>query len=118
MIIIDFAQFKQNVELASSLSQKIIDTRLDLTRLQQTHPHPRYTIATAEEKLNNQVDDIQALYSEADELKDQLKALKDKLAKESVELERLRGERADIEKAVRTAKVDEDDARLVPLYQW
>lgn len=46
---------------AVALSQKILDARLDLLWLRQTHPHPHLTIPLANQKLVNQVAEIHAL---------------------------------------------------------
>jgi len=103
---------------AAALTQKIIDARLALARLRNTHPHPRLTIPLAEQKLKDQVTEMQTLSDEVQATNAQIQAIKDCVKQGSLELERLRTERVEMEKAVKQARVDEDDVRLVPLYNW
>ncbi|KAG6819783.1 hypothetical protein H0H93_008698 [Arthromyces matolae] len=103
---------------ASSLGQHIIDARLALTRLRKTHPHPRLTVQLADQKLVEQVEEMQSLNDELDAVNAQVQAVKEQLKRGVMDLEGLRTERAEVEKAVKMARADEDDARLVPLYSW
>ncbi|KAF8961766.1 hypothetical protein BDZ97DRAFT_1827956 [Flammula alnicola] len=105
MVEEDYQRVKQATDRAAFLSQKIIDTRTALMLLRQTHPQPRLTIPLAEQKLQDQVEEMQTL-------NDQVQA------SGAVEAENLRIEAAEAEKSVKSAQVDEDDSRLVPLYDW
>ncbi|KAG6900379.1 hypothetical protein C0993_011729 [Termitomyces sp. T159_Od127] len=102
---------------ATALAQQIIDARLALTRLRKTHPHPRLTIPLADQKLVNQVEEMQALTDELEAVNAQVQTVKEQVKRSVLDLEALRAERAESEKAVKGARLD-DDARLVPLYSW
>lgn len=114
----------QNLTMrASALSQKIIDARLDLIRLRQTHPHPRLTIPLADQKLVDQVAEMQTLNDELEEAQRQMHKVKERIRAGTSEAERLRMERAETEHAVRKIKdraaADAQNERLlVPLYDW
>ena len=56
-------------------------------------------------------DEVQSINKEVHEIKERAKT-------GALELESLRVERAEVEKAVKAARVDEDDGRLIPLYDW
>lgn len=109
---------KAAADQATILAQKIIDARLALTRLRKTHPHPRLTVPLADQKLIDQVTEMQTLSDEVQSVHKDIQAVKSSLKAGSLEVETLRGERAEAEKAVKASRVDEDDARLVPLYDW
>lgn len=109
---------KAAADQATILAQKIIDARLALTRLRKTHPHPRLTVPLADQKLIDQVTEMQTLSDEVQSVNKDIRAVKSSLKASSLEVETLRGERAEAEKAVKASRVDEDDARLVPLYDW
>lgn len=100
------------------LAQKIIDARLALTRLRQTHPHPRLTVATADQKLADQVTEMQELSDQVEVVRKQTQAAKEELKTGNVEMENARAERAEAEKLVKNANVGEDDPRIAPLYDW
>lgn len=51
-------------------------------------------------------------------VKQQGKADKARVKSGSLEVENLRTEALDAEKAVKAARLEEDDSRLVPLYEW
>ncbi|KAF7422195.1 hypothetical protein PC9H_010350 [Pleurotus ostreatus] len=114
----------QNLTMrASALSQKIIDARLDLIRLRQTHPHPRLTIPLADQKLVDQVAEMQTLNDELEEAQRQMHKVKERIRAGTSEAERLRMERAETEHAVRKIKdraaADAQNERLlVSLYDW
>jgi hypothetical protein len=109
---------KEAADQGTILAQKIIDARLALTRLRKTHPHPRLTVPLADQKLIDQVTDMQTLSDELQSNNKEIQAVKGKLKAGSLEVETLRVERAEAEKTVKASRVDEDDARLVPLYDW
>ncbi|KAF4583679.1 hypothetical protein EYR40_002170 [Pleurotus pulmonarius] len=108
---------------ASALSQKILNARLDLIRLRQTHPHPRLTIPLADHKLVAQVAEMQALNDDLEAAQRHMHAVKERIRAGASAAERLRMERAEAEHAVRKirerAAADARNERLfVPLYDW
>ncbi|KAF4577547.1 hypothetical protein EYR40_003089 [Pleurotus pulmonarius] len=108
---------------ASALSQKILDARLDLIRLRQTHPHPRLTIPLADQKLVDQVAEMQALNDDLEAAQRHMHTVKERIRTSAGAAERLRMERAEAEHAVRKirerAAADARNERLfVPLYDW
>ncbi|KAJ6530407.1 hypothetical protein DFH09DRAFT_1326924 [Mycena vulgaris] len=92
----DYVKLKESAAKAAMLTQKIIDARLALTRLRHAHPQPRLTIPGAEQRLADQVTEMQVLTDDIEQVSE--------------------GPESEAEKAVKAARVDEDDARLVPLY--
>ncbi|KAG5727311.1 hypothetical protein E4T56_gene5416, partial [Termitomyces sp. T112] len=114
----DYNKARETVAEASALAQQILDARLALTRIRKTHPHPRLTIALADQKLVDQVEEMQTLNDELESVNAQVQAVKEQVKRGLLDLEELRVERAEVEKAVKMVRVDEDDARLVPLYSW
>ncbi|TFK68347.1 hypothetical protein BDN72DRAFT_898210 [Pluteus cervinus] len=118
MVEEDYQRLSATTARASELAQKIIDARLALTRLRQTHPHPRLTVTAANQKLDDQINEIQVLHEETSNVESNLRSVKSRITAEKHVVEKLRMERAEVEKTVRNAKLDEDDARLVPLYEW
>ncbi|KAJ8503209.1 hypothetical protein ONZ45_g11066 [Pleurotus djamor] len=108
---------------AASLSQKIIDARLQLTRLRQTYPHPRLTVPLADQKLADQVEAMQTLNDDLEDSQRQIHTLKGRVKASASESERLRHERGEVEQAVKEVKERQaTDARnervLIPLYDW
>ncbi|KAF4605948.1 hypothetical protein EYR40_004740 [Pleurotus pulmonarius] len=108
---------------ASALSQKILDARLDLIRLRQTHPRPRLTIPLADKKLVDQVAEMQALNDDLEAAQRHMHTVKERIRTSTSAAERLRMERAEAEHAVREirerAAADARNERLfVPLYDW
>ncbi|GLB45188.1 hypothetical protein LshimejAT787_2000930 [Lyophyllum shimeji] len=114
----DYHKAKEATARAATLAQQIIDARLALTRLRKTHPQPRLTIQLADQKLVDQVTEMQDLSDELQSVNQQVQEVKDQVKRGALELESLRAERAEVEKAVKMSRVDEDDGRLVPLYDW
>ena len=106
--------------LATSLSAKILDAKLALTRLRQAHPHPRLTVSTATATLDTQVSQMQELDDELQGLEKQIEESKGKLKTGMGEVERLRG--VERERAAELALVGkeggDDDPRLGGLYDW
>lgn len=115
---LDYQRAKTSTERAVVLAQKIVDARLALTRLRQTHPQPRLTIPLADQKLVDQVTEMQTLSDEVAIVKKKVQAVKEQAKSRALEVEKLRMERAEAEKAVKMSQVEEDDSRLVPLYDW
>ncbi|KAF8551642.1 hypothetical protein OG21DRAFT_1478043 [Imleria badia] len=117
----DYQKARSSTSLATTLSAQILDARLALTRLRQTHPHPRLTITSATSTLDGQVEQMQKMEDELQGLNSQVNEMKERLRNEMAELERLRS----IEKE-RLAELDlmgkeageEDDPRLGELYSW
>ncbi|KAG5649521.1 hypothetical protein H0H81_003317 [Sphagnurus paluster] len=115
----DYTKIKDTATQATQLAQQILDARLALTRLRKTHPHPRLTVALADQKLIDQVTEMQKLNDELEELRAQAQTVKEQVKKSALEVENLRVERAELEKTVKLSQMDaDDDARLVPLYSW
>ncbi|KAG6908926.1 hypothetical protein DXG01_002705 [Tephrocybe rancida] len=114
----DYEKIKDTASEASALAQKIHDARLALTRLRKMHPNPRLTVPLADQKLVDQVEEMQALNDELEAVNGQVQGVKEQVKRGVLDVEALRAERAEVEKAVKMARVEEDDARLVPLYSW
>ncbi|ESK94654.1 hypothetical protein Moror_14290 [Moniliophthora roreri MCA 2997] len=114
----DYEKVKTATSKAADLAQKIIDARLALSRLRQLHPYPRLTIQTADQKLADQVTEMQELADQIESVQNQVQTVKHRLKGGALEVESLRVQRAEAEKNVKMARVDEDDGRLVPLYDW
>jgi hypothetical protein len=91
---------------------------LALTRLRKTHPQPRLTIPLADQKLVDQVTEMQTLNDEVQSISKQVQGMKGRVKTGALEVETLRAERTEAEKAVKMSRVDEDDGRLIPLYDW
>lgn len=114
----DYQRVKEATDRAALLSQKIIDARTALILLRQTHPKPRLTIPLAEQKLQDQVEEMQMLNDQVQDIKQKAKTEKGRVKTGTVDVENLRLQAAEAEKAVKSAQLDEDDSRLVPLYDW
>lgn len=116
----DYDKAKAIIDKSAAVAQQIIDTRLKLTRLRQTHPQPRLTIATAEQKAEDQITEMQELSDQVEAVRKHLQKSKEEVKTGNVELERARANRAEAEKLVKikAADVREDDPRLEPLYEW
>jgi hypothetical protein len=109
-------KLKESAAKAALLTQKIIDARLALTRLRHAHPQPRLTIPASEQRLADQVTEMQVLTDDIEQAAKKVQSVKGSVKSGTQEVERLRAERAEAEKAVKAARVNEDDGRLVPLY--
>ncbi|KAG2143085.1 hypothetical protein DEU56DRAFT_733293 [Suillus clintonianus] len=104
---------------ASTLSQKILDARLSLTRLRQAHPHPRLTITTANQQLDGQVEEMQALDAELAYAHEKIATVRERIKVGTGEVEKLRSVRAEVEKAVEIGAGERvEDGRVVGLYDW
>ncbi|KAH9965209.1 hypothetical protein BC827DRAFT_1126350 [Russula dissimulans] len=114
----DFLNAKELASEAVALTQSILDARLAITRLRQAHPTPRLTIPVAEEQLSSQVVDMQTLEDESQRVNEKIARVKDAIKEGTVELDRLRTERATLEKTVAAHKVEADDGRAVDLCDW
>ena len=109
---------KQVSDKAASLAQKITDARTSLMLLRQRHPQPRLTIPLAENKLADQVTEMQTLNDEVQAIKQQNKAEKERVKSLALEVENTRTEATEAQKAVNMLHLEEDDSRLLPLYDW
>ncbi|KAH6906673.1 hypothetical protein BKA70DRAFT_395481 [Coprinopsis sp. MPI-PUGE-AT-0042] len=118
MVEEDYIRVKQATERANLLAQKILDARLALMRLRQAHPHPRLTIPMADQKLADQVTEMQDLSDEVEAKKKEVKTVKEKVKVGALEVEKLRIQQAESERAVESLNLEDDDNRLVPLYDW
>ncbi|KAJ7367735.1 hypothetical protein DFH08DRAFT_928149 [Mycena albidolilacea] len=112
----DYVNLKDSAAKAALLREKIIDARLALTRLRHAHPSPRLTIPAAEQRLTDQVTEMQVLMDDIEQAAKKVQSVKGSVKSGTQEVESLRAERAEVEKAVKAARVNEDDGRLVPLY--
>ncbi|KAJ7229194.1 hypothetical protein GGX14DRAFT_417061 [Mycena pura] len=112
----DYTKLRDSAAKAALLTQKIIDARLALTRLRHAHPKPRLTIPAAEQRLADQVTEMQVLSDNIEEASKRMHNVKSNVKGGTQELETLRAERAEAEKAVKASRVNEDDVRLAPLY--
>lgn len=113
----DYIRVKEAIDRAA-LAQKIIDARTSLALLRQRHPHPRLTISLANEKLMDQVTEMQKLNDEVQAAKQKNKAEKSRLKTATANLDSVRIEAAEAERQVKMAHIDEDDSRIIPLYDW
>ncbi|KAJ7896081.1 hypothetical protein B0H14DRAFT_2680338 [Mycena olivaceomarginata] len=93
----DYVNLKDSAAKAALLREKIIDARLALTRL-------------------HQVTEMQVLMDDIEQAAKKVQSVKGSVKSGTQEVESLRAERAAVEKAVKAARVNEDDGRLVPLY--
>ncbi|KAJ6530357.1 hypothetical protein DFH09DRAFT_150486 [Mycena vulgaris] len=116
MVEQDYVKLKESAAKAAMLTQKIIDARLALTRLRHAHPQPRLTIPGAEQRLADQVTEMQVLTDDIEQAAKKVQSVKGSVKSGTQEVESLRAQRAEAEKAVKAARVDEDDVRLAPLY--
>ncbi|KAI0954121.1 hypothetical protein AcV7_007442 [Taiwanofungus camphoratus] len=114
----DYNKAKALTQEASTLASKILDARLQLTRLRQAHPHPRLTVPSANAQLDSQVIDMQKLDDELQSLNEKVDHVKEKVKEGARDVERLKVERADMEKLVRAGKDEVEDARIIGLYDW
>ncbi|KAK0203896.1 hypothetical protein DFS33DRAFT_1475302 [Desarmillaria ectypa] len=111
----DYNRIKEASSQAVDLSKKIIDARLALTRLRQSHPQPRMTVQSADQKLADQIVEMQELTDKIEAVTHKVKEVKDKVKGGALEVENLRIQRAEVEKSVKT---DVDDSKWLPLYDW
>lgn len=81
-----------DIDKAVALSQKILDARLDLIRLRQTHPHPRLTLPLADQKLVDQVAEMQALNDDLEAAQRHMHTVKECIRASASAAERLRME--------------------------
>ncbi|KAF8504430.1 hypothetical protein F5888DRAFT_1655714 [Russula emetica] len=114
----DYLRAKGSAAEAVALAQSILDAKLAITRLRQAHPSPRLTIPAAEEQLSSQIVDMQMLEDKSQYVNEKIGRAKDAIKECTVEMDRLRSEKAELEKKVATHKVEADDGRAVDLCDW
>ena len=86
--------------------------------MRQAHPHPRLTIPAANAQLDAQIEEMQALDDELQEVNTRVGTVKEQVKAGAREVERLRIERADLEKTVSAGQKEVQDGRVVGLYDW
>jgi chromosome segregation ATPase len=121
MRTLDYNRALSQTMEAQSLSDKILDARLSLTRLRQQSSSSRLTIPTATALLDTQAQQLQELDISLQDLQKKLSGVKEKVKEESRDVERLRVERGEVERTMREKErngMSEEDGRLVPLYDW
>ena len=110
---------KRSAERVAELAQQIIDARLALSRLRRAHPHPRLTVDKANDKLEEQIQQMQQFTDDIENAKESNKQLKRDMTDGEKRLEVLRTQRTELARTVKEKRVDsEDDGQLVPLYDW
>ncbi|CDO73345.1 hypothetical protein BN946_scf185008.g108 [Trametes cinnabarina] len=114
----DYTKAQALTQEAAALANKILDARLALTRLRQAHPHPRLTIPAANARLDAQVSEMQELDDELQAVNERVEDVKERVKAGAREVERLRVERADLEKTVKAGQDEIQDGRVVGLYDW
>jgi chromosome segregation ATPase len=114
----DYEKGKVVIAEISSLSQRILDARLALTRSKQRHPEPRLTVSSASAQLDSQIVKMQEAADELQGENSKVSAIKEAVKAKSRQLEAARSRRAELEK-IRSSKVDEvEDPRYAGLYDW
>lgn len=103
---------------ATNLTQAILDARLKLTRIKQAHPPPRLTITTAERHLEEQEEEMQKLDDELAEANEKVASVKEGVKDGTRDVERLRAERAEVEREVRVGRREGSDGRVVGRHDW
>ncbi|THH29862.1 hypothetical protein EUX98_g4336 [Antrodiella citrinella] len=114
----DYNKAKELTSKAATLAQQVLDAKLQLIRLRQLHPPPRLTIPAATAQLDAQVADMQKLDDTLQELNENIDHVKVKVKDGARDVERLRVERADVEKQAKVAQTEVEDGRVVGLYDW
>ncbi|KAI0794190.1 hypothetical protein C8Q74DRAFT_1247200 [Fomes fomentarius] len=114
----DYNKARALTQEAATLANKILDARLTLTRLRQAHPHPRLTIPAANAQLDEQIIEMQQLDDELQQVNEQVDSVKERVKAGAVEVERLRVERAELERQVNAGQKEVQDGRVVGLYDW
>ncbi|KAH8107825.1 hypothetical protein BXZ70DRAFT_912812 [Cristinia sonorae] len=118
MVEEDYTKAKSRTNEAVELAQQILDAKLQLIRLRQTHPRPRLTVASASAQLDAQDAEMQKLDDTLQELNERIDHVKVKVKDGAREVERLRVERAEVEKQAKIAQDKVEDGRVVGLYDW
>ncbi|KAI0087446.1 hypothetical protein BDY19DRAFT_955811 [Irpex rosettiformis] len=114
----DYVKAKALSDESVDLAQKILDARLKLNRLRQAYPQPRLTIPVALAKLDTQVEEMQQLQDKLQSLEEQIDGVKEKVKVGAREVERLRVERAEVDKLVKQSRSEIEDGRVLELCDW
>lgn len=103
---------------SQTLTSQILDARLALSRLRASHPYPRMSLARANARLEEQTESMASLDAQLSENASNIEKVKTAVQDAARDVERLRVERAAKEEEARQAKAEEDDERIVGLYDW
>ncbi|KAI0319857.1 hypothetical protein OF83DRAFT_1108171 [Amylostereum chailletii] len=114
----DYQKAKTLTDEAVALTKSILDARLAIARLRQSHPHPRMTVSAAEEHLASQIEEMQAVEDEIQAGNDRVARVKSAVKEAAKEVERLRVARADSDRELKAHRADMDDPRVATLYDW
>lgn len=76
------------------------------------------TIPAANAQLDDQIVEMQQLDDELQQVNTQVDTVKERVKVGAVEVERLRVERAELEKQVNAGQKEVQDGRVVGLYDW
>lgn len=115
---VDYQKAKNLTAEATSLARQILDAKLQLNRLRQTHPQPRLTIPSANAQLDKQVEDMQKLDEQLQEQNEMIEKVKAEVKDGARVTERLRVERSEVERQAKASKNEAADERVVSLYDW
>ncbi|KDQ61703.1 hypothetical protein JAAARDRAFT_172079 [Jaapia argillacea MUCL 33604] len=115
----DYQKAQALTSQAHTLSQRILDARLSLSRLRASHPPTaRLTIPAAESQLDEQTAQMAILDEELQEVNRKVEAVKERVREEGRRSDQLKGERAEVERAVKEQGGGVEDDRVVGLYDW
>lgn len=87
-------------------------------RLRGIHPSPPLTIPVAEETLSSQIADMQMLEDESQSINEKIARVKDNIKEGTVKIDRLRSEKAELEKRMPAHNDEADDGRAAKLCDW
>ncbi|KAI0697017.1 hypothetical protein BC835DRAFT_802879 [Cytidiella melzeri] len=114
----DYTRAKSLSEESVDLARKILDARLKLTRLRQAYPQPRLTIPVALAQLDAQVEEMHQLADNLQSLNEHVNEVEEKVKIGAREVERLRVDRAEVDKLVKQSKSEVEDGRVLELCDW
>ena len=115
---VDYIKAKGLTTEAVALTQSILDARLAIMRLRGIHPSPPLTIPVAEETLSSQIADMQTLEDESQSINEKIARVKDNIKEGTVKMDRLRSEKAELEKRIPAHNDEADDGRAAKLCDW
>ena len=102
----------------AQLTSQILDARLAISRLRTAHPLPRLSVAAANATLESQVEQMADLDAQISGNAARVDRVKEKVQNTAREVEKLRNERAVQEEEARQTKGEEEDGRIIGLYDW
>lgn len=114
----DYLKAKGLTVEAVALTQSILDARLAIMRLRGIHPSSPLTVPAAEETLSSQVADMQMLQDDLQSINEKIARVKDNIKEGTIRMDRLRSEKAELEKRVPAHNVEADDGRAAKLCDW